>query len=98
METKKITPQELIQKFQERVERMNKEGKNTKMFMPHAEIAKKLRERAEKAKAEGKTIKGLPLKNEELFAKFKDRLALKKNVKLEEATKVETTNIEKKEE
>lgn len=98
METKKFTPQEFMQRLQERVEKMNKEGKASKMFMPHAEMMKKLRERVEKAKTEGKTLKRLPLNKEDLFAKLREKAALKKDVNLEDVSEVETTKVEKEEE
>ena len=91
--TKKITPQEFMQKLRERAEKAKAEGKTTTLTNHNAEFIKKLRERAEKAKAEGKTIKTMPMpmKHNELIAKLRERAALKADLK-----KVEV--VEKKEE
>jgi hypothetical protein len=89
--TKKITPQEFMQKLRERAEKAKAEGKTTTLPNHNAEFIKKLRERAEKAKAEGKTIKTMPMKHNELIAKLRERAALKADLK-----KVEV--VEKKEE
>jgi hypothetical protein len=89
--TKKITPQEFMQKLRERAEKAKAEGKTTTLPNHNAEFIKKLRERAEKAKAEGKTIKTMPMKHNELIAKFRERAALKADLK-----KIEV--VEKKEE
>lgn len=97
METKKITPMEFMQRLQEKVEKINKEGKTSKIFTPHADMIKKLREKTNKVKTEGKTLKGLPLNKEELFAKLREKAALKKDIKLEGVSKAETTKVEKEE-
>lgn len=98
METKKFTSQEFMQRLKERAEKINKEGRTSKMFMPHADMIKKFRERIEKAKTEGKTFKGLPLNREELFAKLREKEILKKDINLEDVNEIETTEVEKKEE
>lgn len=94
METKKITPQELMKRLRERAEKAKAEGKTTTFPTQHSEFIKKLRERAEKAKAEGKTIKTMPMKQSELLAKLRERAMLK----AESLKKVEVNEIEKKEE
>lgn len=94
METKKITPQELIQRLRERAAKTKVEGKTTALSTQHSEFIKKLRERAEKAKTEGKTIKTMPMKQSELLAKLRERAMLK----AESLKKVEVNEIEKKEE
>lgn len=94
METKKITPQELIQRLRERAVKTKAEGKTTTLPTQHAEFIKKLRERAEKTKAEGKTVKTMPMKQSELLAKLRERAMLK----AESLKKVEVAKTEKKEE
>lgn len=94
METKKITPQELMQRLRERAAKTKAEGKATSISTQHSEFIKKLRERAEKAKAEGKTIKTMPMKQSELLAKLRERAMLK----TESLKKVEVNETEKKEE
>lgn len=94
METKKITPQELMKRLCERAEKAKAEGKTTALPTQHSEFIKKLRERAEKAKAEGKTIKTMTMKQSELLAKLRERAMLK----AESLKKVEVNEIEKKEE
>lgn len=94
METKKITPQDLIQRLRERAAKTKAEGKTTSLTTQHTEFIKKLRERAEKAKAEGKTIKTMPMAHREFFAKLRERAMLK----AESLKKVEVNEIEKKEE
>lgn len=94
METKKITPQELIQRLRERAAKTKVEGKATALSTQHSEFIKRLRERAEKAKTEGKTIKTMPMKQSELLAKLRERAMLK----AESLKKVEVNEIEKKEE
>lgn len=94
METKKITPQELMKRLRERAEKAKAEGKTTTLPTQHSEFIKKLRERAEKAKAEGKTVKTMPMAHREFFAKLRERAMLK----AESLKKVEVNEIEKKEE
>ena len=93
METKKITPQEFMQRLRERAEKAKAEGKTTTLPAQHAEIIKKMRERAEKMKAEGKTIKAMPMKHNELFNRLREKMLAKADLK-----KVEVAEIEKKEE
>lgn len=94
METKKITPQELMKRLRERAEKAKAEGKATSISTQHSEFIKKLRERAEKAKAEGKPANTMPIAHREFFAKLRERAMLK----AESLKKVEVNEIEKKEE
>lgn len=93
METKKITPQELIQRLRERAAKNKVEGKTTTLSTQHSEFIKKLRERAEKAKAEGKTVKTMPMKQSELLAKLRERAMLKAE-SLKKVEAVETVKPE----
>lgn len=94
METRKITPQDLIQRLRERAAKTKLEGKTTALPTQHTEFIKKLRERAEKAKAEGKTVKTMPMKQSELLAKLRERAMLKaeglKKVEAAETVKPES--------
>lgn len=45
METKKITPQELMQRLRERAAKTKAEGKTTALPTQHSEFIKKLRDR-----------------------------------------------------
>lgn len=94
METKKITPQELIQRLRERAAKTNIEGKATTLSTQHSEFIKKLRERAEKAKTEGKSANTMPMAHREFFAKLRERAMLN----AESLKKVEVNETEKKEE
>lgn len=85
METKKITPQEFMQRLRERAEKAKAEGKTTAIPAKHSEILKKLRERAEKMKAEGKTVKSFPAPN----ARFAELIKKMKEAKLNKIEKKE---------
>lgn len=94
--TKKMTPQEFMNKLRERVEKMKAEGRTNAIPNHNAEMMKKFKERIEKAKAEGKTLKANPsLKHSDMIARFKERAA---KMKAENLKKIEVAEIEKKEE
>lgn len=93
METKKITPQELMRRLRERAEKAKAEGKTTTLHTQHSEFIKKLRERAEKAKAEGKAVKTMPMKQSEFLAKLRER-AMLKTESLKKVEAVETVKPE----
>lgn len=93
--TKKMTPQEFMNKLRERTEKMKAQGRANAIPNHNAEMMKKFKERIEKAKAEGKTLKANPsLKHSDMIARFRERVA---KMKAENLKKIEVAEIEKKE-
>ena len=85
--TKKITPQEFMNKLRERAERMKAEGKTPANPARNAEMMKKFKERIEKAKTEGRVVKANPtLKHSNMIARLRERA---EKMKAESLKKIE---------
>lgn len=94
--TKKMTPQEFMNRLRERTEKMKAQGRANAIPNHNAEMIRKFKERIEKANAEGKTLKANPsLKHSDMIARLKERAA---KMKAENLKKIEVAEIEKKEE